>query len=478
MSRAADWSSADLVPFLLCQTLAAILRLGYLAAYADGGQTAGPLQVADPPPTVPVVAGVKPRGQDNPTEFDELVHHERFDGAFTCRAPFAEQPEVTAHVAPAYPWLLGQAGRLSFLPDPPDRWLRWGQAVLGSVTVGLYYLFARVAFRSKLVAGLVGFLCAINPAWVVEPATLSEGPLAAFLLALCLFSGMRGGTEGGVVHALFVGAGLAGLVLLRAAYLPFALATLAWYLWRCRMVVREGRWLNFAAALVVFLAALAPWVVRDYQEFGRPLPVADSAGLHLFEGAGPGATGGPRTEEAMLAALASARGEDAAALRKRLAELPQPDRYNDLGRAALDSIRDDPAAYLNQRLTATAGFLLGDDWRATQRTWRGDLPGGDGAQGWLAGHLGLVFLGFLVGTLALALLGWRWSFAFHFDSMPLTFALVLVPLPYVLTHAQALPGPRLPLDGALLTLAAFALAALTPKVGPRLIAEGEMGRPN
>jgi hypothetical protein len=45
-----------------------------------------------------------------------------------------------------------------------------------------------------------------------------------------------------------------------------------------------------------------------------------------------------------------------------------------------------------------------------------------------------------------------------------------VPLPYLLGHAEALSGPRLPLDGVLLCYAAFVLVALVPGQGRDLLA--------
>jgi hypothetical protein len=68
----------------------------------------------------------------------------------------------------------------------------------------------------------------------------------------------------------------------------------------------------------------------------------------------------------------------------------------------------------------------------------------------------------------LATLGWRWSFGYCYESMPLSLALIWIPLPYLLSHAEGLSGPRLPLDGVLLCCAAFALVFLTPGVGQRL----------
>ena len=79
--------------------------------------------------------------------------------------------------------------------------------------------------------------------------------------------------------------------------------------------------------------------------------------------------------------------------------------------------------------------------------------------------------GILQGTL-LALfalgdfLGWRrWSYGWRKESMPASLAVIWIPLPYILGHAESLSGPRLPLDGVLLCYAAFAAACMIPGVG-------------
>ena len=58
--------------------------------------------------------------------------------------------------------------------------------------------------------------------------------------------------------------------------------------------------------------------------------------------------------------------------------------------------------------------------------------------------------------------------AWRRESMPLALALVWLPLPYILSHAGVLSGPRLPLDGVLLCYAAFALAGFLPRYGRAL----------
>jgi hypothetical protein len=81
----------------------------------------------------------------------------------------------------------------------------------------------------------------------------------------------------------------------------------------------------------------------------------------------------------------------------------------------------------------------------------------------------------LLAMLLLSFLGWRWSYGWRHESMPAALAMVWVSLPYLLSHAERLSGPRLPLDGVLLTYAAFALACCLPGMGRDLLdgARGE-----
>jgi hypothetical protein len=75
----------------------------------------------------------------------------------------------------------------------------------------------------------------------------------------------------------------------------------------------------------------------------------------------------------------------------------------------------------------------------------------------------------LFGMLLLGALGWRWTYAWRWESGLAALAVMWVPLPYLLSHAESLTGPRQPLDGVLLTFAAFAIGCLAPvRAGARL----------
>src|SRR5262249_10639358 len=160
---------------------------------------------------------------------------------------------------------------------------------------GLYFLFARRAFGSALVAVLAGLFCALHPFWVVSAAELEDGTVAAFLLGLAVWLGARGGQSGGALTSLLYGLVLAGLALVRAALLPFVFVAVLWSLWRCRSLPRG--WLYALLAFLGFANALVPWTVRNYQLDEDVVPVVDTAWWHLWIGNSPGATGGAETAD-------------------------------------------------------------------------------------------------------------------------------------------------------------------------------------
>lgn len=453
----------DTLLLLLVLGVAAGVRAWYLTACADNGHTTGPLLVQDPSPVLPYPEGTVLRGRTNPTEVDALVHHLAAEGAFRALAPLAAADEPTAHAAPGYPLLLSLLERVPLSFGPADWAARWLQCILGTVTAGLYFLFARRAFSSLVVATLTGLFCAVHPFWIVGTAEIQDGVLAAFLLATALTLGARGGQLGGPLTSWLFGLALAALSLVRAADLPFAFVAMLWFLWRCRSLTRG--WLFAFLAFLGFATALGPWLVQNYRQFRDVFPVVDSALLHLWIGNNPAATGGPMPETAVRAVLA--REPDIRL--EELEQLPQPQRYRKLAELALREVRNDPAATLRRRLHAGLYFFFGQHWFQTGAPSLRTAASEDLAlPGWLNQGVGAIFQGSLLVMLVLALLGWRWTAAWKYEAMPSSLALMWVPLPYLLSHAAALSGPRLPLDGVLLCYAAFALSCMLPVEGGRL----------
>jgi hypothetical protein len=260
--------------------------------------------------------------------------------------------------------------------------------------------------------------------------------------------------------------------LVRPAWLPFGFATLLWFLLRCRDLSRG--WFLALLAVLGFANGLAPWTVRNYQVLGDIVPLVDTAPVELWMGNNPDATGGPQTEEAMLQALAHQKGQTVEAVRKELAGMPRRQRHAVLFSAVATEAQNNPSGTLSRRLEAFLGFLVSDSFLRTQQcavTRSADTA--SALPGWLTGYPA-IFAGSLLALLLLGVMGWRWSYGFRRESMPLAIAVLWIPLPYILSHADTLHGPRLPLDGVLLCCAAFALCCLVPGYGRNYLAGSEI----
>jgi hypothetical protein len=335
------------------------------------------------------------------------------------------------------------------------------------LTAVFYFFFALRAFRSRVVATLTGLLCALNPFWIVNTAQIDDGVLATFLLAACIALGARAGQTGGPISGFLYGVGLAALNLVRAALLPFGIVALLWLLIRCRRVPRG--WLCALLAFLGFANGLALWTFRNYQLFHDIVPIADSAFYHAWIGNNPRADGGPLSEEIALEALAESRGQDVATASNQLAELSQKDRYLQLSRDVLRETQANPAGAINHRLESAITFFLGQEWLKNRAMWQQNTGDQPALPGWLDNAYPAIFLGTAIGMLGLAILGWRWSYGWRSTSLPASLAAIWIPLPYILSHAEALSGPRLPLDGVLLCYAAFAIGCLLSPSAPTLL---------
>ncbi len=437
MTESRRWGMADFAALLIVLALAGEARFWYVAVCTEGGYGTPTLQV-----------------QGDFPQLDKLVHNIHDERWFASRAPLADQEETTAHVAPAYPWLMSLVGRMDVSVPAV---MRWGQAALGTLTAAAYFLFARQAFQSLLAGFLAGVLTALHPFWIVNTGELNDGVLATFLLAASLMLGARAGQSGGVVSSFLYGAALAGLCLTRTALLPFALIALLWFLLRCRNL-RSG-WLCGLLGVLAFGNGLAPWTVRNFQDFEQPVPLADSAMLHLWIGNNSQAHGANMDEASLRQSLPAER------LEELLAESNQAKRYNSLAPDVVKEVAGDPGATLSRRLWAGFQFVFGENW-FKNKTFAEKSAEADAVTPpeWVTLISENSLGGGLLAMLALGILGWRFSFGWRKQARLATLAAIWIPLPYILGHADTLSGPRLPLDGVWLTFAAFALACGFPGV--------------
>jgi hypothetical protein len=440
----------DVLLFVAVVAGAAGLRAAYVVTCVEGAAEL-PFQVQDAETAI-VLGSDADAGLRG--ERSALVENVRDHGAFACKAPLAGFEEDTAHVAPAYPWLVGVLARWLGDAERTTAAIRWCQVALGALTAGLYFLFALRAFGSALVALLAGMLAAAHPFWVVNVAELQDGTLASFLLAACLYIGTEGARRGGPVASLTFGLALAALALTRAALLPFAFVACLWYLLRCRTLPRG--WVCALLAFLGFANGLAPWLARDVRTFGDLVPIVDTLYLHLWVGNNALARGGPQDERTLRESLPPDRYQ------ALMAEPNQARRYGMLVEDVWARVQQNPTGVVEKRLRAAVCFVVGAAWLRdyvlVRESSRAAVPEQLAEPIPLAMHLALL------GMALLAPLGWRWSYGWRREANLGSLALLWVPVPYLLTHADFFSGPRLPLDGILLCYAAFALAWMFPPV--------------
>ena len=449
----------DFLLLLVVLAIAGGVRAAYLQYAADGSRSEGYLRVQEQ---------ASDRPDMPPDEMRRLIEAVR-DGGLFAKAPFSKQDEQTAHISPGYPYLVGLLARAPFLEaEKLYSTVRWAQVALGALTAVLYFLFARRAFRSLLVGLVAGLLVALNPFSIIAVANIDDGVLASFALAGMVYLGGLAGETGGAFSSLLFGLVSAGMALVRAAFLPLSFAGVIWFLVRSRSL--ERGWLSAFIAFLGFVIGLAPWTVRNYQAIQDPVPIVTTGYLHLWIGNNEWATGGPATPEMWAIAPAN---ELSAIDNQNL-------RYARLGPRVLEEIKARPIQTIKRRVHAFLAFYLGDSWfrdgsvvvLTPYQPDENDSPEAREQKAALIDDLQqrapMVLNSWLVGMLALALIGWRWSYAWRWESYPAFLAAFWVPLPYILGHAEALSGPRLPLDGVLLTFAAVSLVGLLPTSGPLL----------
>jgi 4-amino-4-deoxy-L-arabinose transferase-like glycosyltransferase len=454
----------DLLLFLVVLAAAAGARAWYLCEFALCGDANASAIWRVQQATVPL----QPVGEKTKDSDDLLVANIKEKGplaGFVAYAPLKSESEVTAHTPPGYPIVRAYVEQAAgaFLTDrvTPVAAVRWLQVVLGTLTAGFYFLLARRAFDSTFVGFLAGVFCALNPFAVLNAAEVQDGVLASFAVAASLYLGVRAGQSGGALTSFLFGLFLAVTALVRAACLPFAIVALLWFLLRSRQL-RSG-WLVAAVSFLGFLGGLAPWGVRNYQLYEEPVPIVSSAWWHLWVGNNPLATGGS-FESSMEAEYRERIGADRSG---QLSMQKQPARYAELREEIVNEVSQSPLKTLERRLFAGLYFFTSQSVLNREGVMAGATQ--PSVEGQSEADLlqrrecaSVALYGTLVGMLMLGVLGWRWSYGWRWSSLPLSLAVMWIPLPYLLGHAETLHGPRLPLDGALLTLAAFAIAYVLP----------------
>jgi 4-amino-4-deoxy-L-arabinose transferase-like glycosyltransferase len=206
-------------------------------------------------------------------------------------SPYDGETGPSAWEPPLYPYLIGGVFKIFGIYTYASAWVLLGiNCVFATLTCIPIYRIAhrtfgeRVAIWSAWIWALCPYVWYWGIHWVWD-TTFTPFILACiFLLALDLqeWPGWRGWVFFG---ALYGAGALANPTML--AFLPFC----GLWIWRQRYRHGLPSLPGVALASLTFFAVLSPWLIRNYEAFGRLVFIRDDFGLQVRLGNGPFADG-------------------------------------------------------------------------------------------------------------------------------------------------------------------------------------------
>ncbi len=237
------------------------------------------------------VAFAAPRGED--LVFPDSASYDSIARNWLAGKGFRESSGRQASRAPGYPVFLAACHSLG-LQRPQGIYLV--QAVADSAMCVLLALLGRRLFGDT--AGiLAGSVAAVYPLFVYFTGLLlaetlfTLGLVALMLLLFQCRDALEKSTSRVLLIAAAAGAMLGLLVLLRSSLFLFPLFLLP--IWLARRGHRGGALAAWGTMIAAMALVMLPWIVRNYEIFGRFIPTTLQVGESLYEANSPYANGGP-----------------------------------------------------------------------------------------------------------------------------------------------------------------------------------------
>ncbi len=226
---------------------------------------------------------------DPPLVSDALVYHE-LAGPLAESGSYAFDGKVTAYRPPGYPAFLAAVYLVS---SSSVFWVRVVQAMADVVTCLLIFRVARRLAQPRSALTAAALYAVYLPAVLYSQVLLSE---TLFTMLLILLVDRLTGEGGDPRRVLFPGLLIGASAYVKPVMAVFPLALLVYDLRRgvrAKTAVRHG-----VLLLLVVCLVMSPWIVRNYLVFRAPL-FSTNAGVNLWIGNNPGATGGFKVPEGL-----------------------------------------------------------------------------------------------------------------------------------------------------------------------------------
>jgi 4-amino-4-deoxy-L-arabinose transferase-like glycosyltransferase len=206
-------------------------------------------------------------------------------------SPYEGNTGPSAWEPPLYPFLIGGVFKLFGIYTVASAWVLLSiNCVFATLTTIPIYRIAHRTFGER-VAIWSAYLWALNPyVWSYGVHWIWDVTFTPFVLACIFLVALEleewPGFQGWVLFGALFGIGvLANPTML--AFLPFC----GLWIWRQRYRRGLPSFAGIALSSVMFFLALSPWLIRNYEAFGRFVFIRNDFGLQLRLGNGPSADG-------------------------------------------------------------------------------------------------------------------------------------------------------------------------------------------
>src|SRR5438876_272581 len=205
--------------------------------------------------------------------------------------PFDGQTGPTAWEPPLYPYLIGGVFKIAGVYTRGSALiLLIINSIFSALTCVPIFLIGRKCFNARVAVWASWAWALLPPVMYWGSRWVWETSLAALLLALIFWLALtleqREGYKPWIAFGLLWG--VAGLT--NSSLLSFLPASGLWAWYRCAKKGKPSLG-GVALAAVFFAATIVPWLVRNYEAFGKFIFIRSNFGAELRLGNGPGADG-------------------------------------------------------------------------------------------------------------------------------------------------------------------------------------------
>jgi 4-amino-4-deoxy-L-arabinose transferase-like glycosyltransferase len=205
--------------------------------------------------------------------------------------PFGPVTGPTAWEPPLYPYLIAAVFKLSGIYTHASAFILLTiNSIFSALTCIPIFLVARKCFSEKVAVWSAW-------GWVLLPTVMYwstrwvwETSLAAFFLAAIFWLTLELENLEGAMPWVGFGVLWGVAVLTNTSLVTFLPASGLWA-WYRRSRTGKRSLVGVAMAAIFFFAAIAPWLVRNYETFGKFIFIRSNFGAELRLGNGPGADG-------------------------------------------------------------------------------------------------------------------------------------------------------------------------------------------